>query len=192
MPTRKSAGCRPHSSLRRFSADNEDMRKQAAVVFFFVLVFAGVGSSALAQRSTAHSQQSAALREEKRLGPKPLPRWYWRWVEWRLGEGYAKRHALQPHLRPTGHLAPCERWAWHRLHYFLLARPWPAAATGGPEREGRGRMSGQPPTRTGGPLYPKAHCRREQRLPVAGSPLEPAARRPRQGDRAVHWSSVRR
>ena len=112
------------------------MRKQAAVVFLFVLVFAGVGSSALAQRSTSHSQQSAALREEKRLGPKPLPRWYWRWVEWRLGEGYAKRHALQPHLRPSRAPRIVQRWAWHRLHYFLLARTSAGSGNGGPGARG--------------------------------------------------------
>jgi hypothetical protein len=59
---------------------------------------------------------------EKRIGPKPLPPWYWRWVEWRLGEGYAKGHPHKSQLRPR-HAPPLIRnWAWRRLHYFLLAR----------------------------------------------------------------------
>ena len=98
------------------------MRKQAAVVFLLLLVLAGVGPSALAKQSTTRSQQSAAVREEKRIGPKPLPSWYWRWVEWRLGEGYAKGHRLQAHLRPRQAPGNIQRWAWRRLHYFLLAR----------------------------------------------------------------------
>lgn len=106
------------------------MRKQAAVVFLLLLVLAGVGPSALAKRSTARSQQSAAVREEKRIGPKPLPSWYWRWVEWRLGEGYAKGRRLQAHLRPRQAPGNIQRWAWRRLHYFLLARTSAGGGTG--------------------------------------------------------------
>ena len=87
-----------------------------------MLVFAGAGSSALAKRSTARSQQSAAVRAERRLGPKPLPHWYWRWVEWRLGEGYAKGHRLQSGLRPSKAPRRIQRWAWRRLHFFVIAR----------------------------------------------------------------------
>jgi hypothetical protein len=98
------------------------MRKQAAMVILCILVFAGVGSSALAKQSSARSKQSATIREEKRLGPKPLPHWYWRWVNWRLGEGYAKGHGLQAHSRPSGAPHRIDRWAWRRLHLFLLSR----------------------------------------------------------------------
>jgi hypothetical protein len=98
------------------------MRKQAAVVFFFAVVFAGVGSSALATQSSAGSAQSATIRAERRLGPKPLPNWYWRWVNWRLGEGYAKGHGRQAQFRPSIAPHPIDRWAWRRLHLFLLAR----------------------------------------------------------------------
>jgi hypothetical protein len=118
------------------------MRKQAAVVFFFALVFAGVDSSALAKQSSARSAQSATIRAEKRLGPKPLPHWYWRWVEWRLGEGYAKGHGLQAQFRPSRAPHHVDRWAWRRLHLFLLAR----GLAGGGNR---------PPSK-GGETYQKA------------------------------------
>jgi len=98
------------------------MRKQAAVFFLFALVFAGVGSSALAKQSATRSAQSATIRKEKQVGPKPLPAWYWRWVEWRLGEGYAKGHALQIQFRPSRAPHEIPRWAWQRLHLFRLAR----------------------------------------------------------------------
>ena len=110
------------------------MRKQAAVVILFLLVFAAVGSSALANQSSARSQQSATIREEKRLGPKPLPRWYWHWVNWRLGEGYAKGHGLQAHFRPRSAPRHIERWTWRRLHLFVLARD--LRGGGGPVRGG--------------------------------------------------------
>jgi hypothetical protein len=98
------------------------MRRQAAIFVVLMLAVASAGSSALATRSSTRASQSAAIRAEKRLGPKPLPRWYWRWVEWRLDEGYAKQHPLEPRLRPKGTPAHIRRWAWRRLHYFLLAR----------------------------------------------------------------------
>ena len=99
-----------------------EMRKHLAVVALFMLVFAGVGSSALADRTSVRSVRATAIRAEKRLGPKPLPRWYWRWVEWRLGEGYAKGHALRRTLRPRRAPLQIPHWAWQRLHYFVLAR----------------------------------------------------------------------
>ena len=118
------------------------MQRNLAVVLLLMIVFAGVGSSALAERSSTHSRQSAAVRDERRLGPKPLPFWYWRWVEWRLGEGYAKGHELQPSLRPAGAPPRIQRWAWRRLRFFLIAR--------GPTRTGSG------PASTGGESYQTA------------------------------------
>ena len=103
------------------------MRKPVLVSLVLMLVFAGAGSTAFAKRSSPRANQSAAVRQEKRLGPKPLPRWYWRWVAWRLGEGYAKNHPLEARLRPKGAPVHVERWAWRRLHFFLLAR----TSTGG-------------------------------------------------------------
>ena len=108
------------------------MRKQTAVLLLLMLIFAGAGSSALAQRSSARSSQSAAVRQEKRLGPKPTPRWYWHWVEWRLGEGYAKGHRLASGLRPSRAPSRIRRWGWLRLHFFLLAR----GTGGGPVSHG--------------------------------------------------------
>jgi hypothetical protein len=112
------------------------MRKQTVVFIVFALVFAGVGSSALAEQSkTARSQQSATIRAEKRLGPKPLPGWYWRWVDWRLGEGYAKGHALEAQLRPDRAPRRIAPWAWRRLHLFLRARVL-GGVQGGPVTNG--------------------------------------------------------
>jgi len=98
------------------------MRKHVAVFLLLMFAFGAAGSSAFAKRSSARSSQSAAVRAEKRLGPKPIPHWYWRWVEWRLGEGYAKGRPLQAGLRPRQAPAHVRRWAWRRLHFFLLAR----------------------------------------------------------------------
>ncbi|HEX5175157.1 MAG TPA: hypothetical protein VFV91_13550 [Gaiellaceae bacterium] len=109
------------------------MRKHVVVFLILMLAFASAGTSALAKRSSARSVQAAAVREEQRLGPKPTPHWYWRWVDWRLGEGYAKGRAHRTALRP--HHAPprIHTWAWRRLHYFLLARN---THGGGPVRNG--------------------------------------------------------
>lgn len=109
------------------------MRKQVAVVLLLMLVFAGAGSSALAKRSSVRSSQAAAVRKEKQLGPKPTPHWYWRWVEWRLGEGYAKGHPHESPLRPSKTPARISHWAWRRLHFFLLAR---GNGRGGPVSNG--------------------------------------------------------
>ena len=61
---------------------------------------------------------------------------------WRLGEGYAKRHGLQAQFRPSIAPRPIDRWAWRRLHLFLLAR----GLAGGGNR---------PPSK-GGETYQKA------------------------------------
>lgn len=98
------------------------MRKQIAVVILLMLGFAGVASSAVVTRALGHSKAQSAIAQEKRLGPKPTPDWYWRWVEWRLGEGYAMGHRLQPRLRPSKAPRQIPRWAWERLHFYLLAR----------------------------------------------------------------------
>jgi hypothetical protein len=99
------------------------MTKHAALVVALTLLFAGVGSAAVASRSLAPAKQrSAAIKHEKRLGPKPTPHWYWRWTEWRLGEGYARGRAQQRSLRPSHAPRRIPRWAWQRLHFFLVAR----------------------------------------------------------------------
>lgn len=98
------------------------MPKQLAAVAAIMVLFAGAGSSALVTRAFAQPKALTAAQQAKLLGPKPTPRWYWRWADWQLGEGYAKGHRLQPSLRP--HRAPhrIPGWAWQRLHLFLEAR----------------------------------------------------------------------
>ncbi len=99
------------------------MGKQASIVLSVLLLFAGASSAAIVTRSLNPSRHlAAAIQLEKRLGPKPTPRWYWRWAEWRLGGGYAKGHACQANLRPKAAPHQIPAWAWERLHYFLLAR----------------------------------------------------------------------
>jgi hypothetical protein len=99
------------------------MTKHAALVVVLTFMFAGVGSAAVASQRLAPAKQlAAAIAHEKRLGPKPTPSWYWRWADWRLGEGFAKGHAKQRSLRPKHAPHRIPRWAWQRLHYFLVAR----------------------------------------------------------------------
>jgi hypothetical protein len=106
------------------------MTKHAALVVSMILLGAGVGSAAGAMRTSSTSKQlSAAVRHEKKLGPKPTPQWYWRWTTWQLGEGYARNHAHQPGLRPKRAPRLIPHWAWRRLHFFLLARRARSLAT---------------------------------------------------------------
>src|SRR5436190_10735969 len=98
------------------------MRRQLAAAILVMVLCAGLGSSALLTRALAQSTKLTAIQQEKRLGPKPTPRWYWRWQSWRLGEGYAKGHRLQRDFRPQQASRPVPRWAWRRFHFFLLVR----------------------------------------------------------------------
>jgi hypothetical protein len=99
------------------------MTKHAALVIALTFLFVGVGSAAVTSRALSQAKQrAAAVKHEKRLGPKPTPHWYWRWVEWRVGDGFARGHAGQHRLRPSQAPRPVPRWAWKRLHYFLVAR----------------------------------------------------------------------
>jgi hypothetical protein len=98
------------------------MRKPLSAVIALMLLFAGLGSSTVLTRAFAEQKSLSAIQQEKRLGPKPTPRWYWRWQAWRLGEGYAKGQARQPNLRPQHAPQRIPAWAWRRLHFFLLAR----------------------------------------------------------------------
>jgi hypothetical protein len=119
------------------------VRKQVMVVMLLMLGFAGVGSSAVVTRALAQQKTLSVVQQEKRLGPKPTPHWYWRWVDWRLGEGYAKGHRLQSGLRPRQAPRRIPGWAWQRLHLFLLARTERALAA-----QGHGKKHG-PPAATG-------------------------------------------
>ena len=121
------------------------MRKQLAAVALLMLLCGGLGSSALVARALGQSQQLSAAQQGKRIGPKPTPSWYWRWVQWRLGEGYAKGHALKPGLRPAQAPHRVPDWAWQKLHFFLLARL--ERSTYGNRRH-RGRTTTTTPTTT--------------------------------------------
>jgi hypothetical protein len=123
----------------------KQMRKQAAIICLFLLVFGGAASAAVARHSSsAEAERSAAIRQEQRLGPKPLPHWYWRWLHWRLTKfgAVTSSAAQQPRPERAPHRIP--RWAWRRMHFFLLARE--LAGTGG----------GGAPLSNGGPTYRQA------------------------------------
>jgi hypothetical protein len=101
--------------------DSRHLWKQVALVLLLLLLFVGVASST-AGKHPAGSKPLAAIRQEKRFGPKPTPRWYWRWASWRLGTGFAKGHPRRQGLRPKQAPKRIPHWAWRRLHFFLLAR----------------------------------------------------------------------
>jgi hypothetical protein len=98
------------------------MRRQVTIVFLLMLVFAGVGSSARANHALPQARHVAAIRQEKQLGPKPLPHWYWRWLHWRLTGSGTNKPGPKQRLRPNQLPHRIPRWAWRRLHFFLLAR----------------------------------------------------------------------
>src|SRR5436305_7041355 len=113
------------------------MTKQAALFVSLILLCVGVGSAAGGRSASPRSAPLAAsVKHEKRLGPKPTPRWFWRWTAWQLGEGYARGNARQPDLRPKQAPERLPHWAWRRLHFFLLARRRPSR--GRPQPRGRG------------------------------------------------------
>jgi hypothetical protein len=98
------------------------MRTQIASVILVISIFAGGSSTALISGALAGSRPLTAAQQEKRLGPKPTPHWYWRWQAWRLGEGYAKGHQLQRNLRPRRAPRRVPNWAWRRLRFVVVAR----------------------------------------------------------------------
>lgn len=98
------------------------MRKQLAAIALSMLLFAGMGSATFLARALAPTNSSAAIRRVERIGPRPTPRWYWGWAVWRLGEGYAKGHALQRSFRPAHAPRRVPTWAWRRLHVFMQRR----------------------------------------------------------------------
>lgn len=62
--------------------------------------------------------------ERKAEWPTPLPKWTWRWMAWRLGEGEYKEHGpANPAVRHlTGAPKFIKPWAWARLRALLKAR----------------------------------------------------------------------
>jgi len=121
------------------------VRKQVAVVILLMLGFAGVGSSTIVTGALAGPKAVSAVQEEKLLGPKPTPRWYWRWIDWRLGEGYAKGHRSELAFRPADGPGRIPTWAWKRLHFFVLARDEHRGLAGARKKHG-----GPPGTTTTG------------------------------------------
>lgn len=103
-------------------SDGRHSGKHVALVLTLLLLLGGVASSAVGKHHSARSKPPAAIQREKHLGPKPTPHWYWRWVAWRLGEGFAKGHLRPAGLRPTQAPHRIPHWAWRRLHFFLRAR----------------------------------------------------------------------
>jgi putative glycosyl hydrolase-like family 15 (GHL15) protein len=97
------------------------MTKKAALVVSVILLCVGVGAAAGAKHAPA-TKLAPSIKHEKSLGPKPTPRWYWRWTVWQLGEGYARGHARESALRPRHAPHRIPHWAWRRLHFFVLAR----------------------------------------------------------------------
>jgi hypothetical protein len=81
------------------SSDARHSGKHVALVLTLLLLLAGVASSAVGKRHLTRSKPLTAIQREKQLGPKPTPHWYWRWVPWRLGEGFAKGHLRAADLR---------------------------------------------------------------------------------------------
>lgn len=106
------------------------MRNTLIAFIVVMLLCAGLGTSGLLTRALAQPDSLTAVQQEKLIGPKPTPAWYWRWMAWRLGEGYAKGHALQKSFRPRSAPRPIPGWAWRRLHFFVLARAQHALAAG--------------------------------------------------------------
>jgi hypothetical protein len=129
------------------------MRKHLAAFAMLMLLCGGLGSSALLARAFAQTQHLTAVQQEKRIGPRPTPIWYRRWVLWRLGEGYAKGQPLKPGLRPTHAPRPVPDWAWQRLHFFLLARLERSPAAHRPKKKHKPattpKNTGGTPTTTG-------------------------------------------
>jgi hypothetical protein len=104
------------------SSDGRHSGRHVALVLTLLLLLAGVASSAVGKQHLARSKPLAAIQREKQLGPKPTPHWYWRWVPWRLGEGFAKGHLRAADLRPKQAPHRIPLWAWRRLHFFLRVR----------------------------------------------------------------------
>jgi hypothetical protein len=103
-------------------SDGRHLGKHVALVLTLLLLFAGLASSAAGKKHLPKPKQLTPTQQERRLGPKPTPHWYWRWVPWRLGEGFAKGHPRGADLRPKQAPHRIPHWAWRRLHFFLRVR----------------------------------------------------------------------
>ena len=134
-------------------SDGRHSGKHVALVLTLLLLLAGVASSAVGKHHLARSKPLIAIQREKQLGPNPTPHWYWRWVPWRLGEGFAKGHLRAADLRPKQAPHRIPHWAWRRLHLFLRAR---ASASKGHRSKQTTSTGTRTTTPFGGETYQKA------------------------------------
>lgn len=62
-------------------------------------------------------------REQKPVWPRPLPRWFWKWAAWHLGEGDFKQYGRRKGPRPVPRrLVAANPWVWARMRALLRAR----------------------------------------------------------------------
>lgn len=54
--------------------------------------------------------------------PKPLPKWFWAWARWALGEGEYKQHGPRKGPRPKTAPERIPEWAWKRLEALVAQR----------------------------------------------------------------------
>lgn len=54
--------------------------------------------------------------------PRPLPKWWWKWARWALGEGEYKQHGPRKGPRPAGAPERIPEWAWKRLEALVAQR----------------------------------------------------------------------
>lgn len=145
------------------------MGKPLAVVALLALALGGAGSSALLTRAVAQPRPLSAVQHEKRLGPKPIPQWYWRWIHWRLHDRKGSR--LEHRLRPNDAPHRIPHWAWRRFHFFLLARTARASADGhkdGVRTKPRTRTAPTPSESSSGSVYFHARANKMTQLYSVG------------------------
>lgn len=58
----------------------------------------------------------------ERRWPKPLPKWFWPWLRWYLGEGEYKGRRRDKSSRPFVPDGKVPGWAWDKKREFLAAR----------------------------------------------------------------------
>ena len=72
------------------------------------------------------TRSSLSARPAQNTPPKPLPRWYWRWLSWFLGEGDFKRLGPRNSAhRPADAPEKIPAWAWVKASQFTAARKEP-------------------------------------------------------------------
>jgi len=109
--------------------------------------------------------------------PKPLPKWWWKWARWRLGEGEYKQTGPGKGPRPKTAPERIPEWAWKRLEALVAQR--------------NGEQLEPEPTDRPKPTPPKPPATPHQKLMAARRRLAQIAieiaERPAQG----HYSQAR-